>query len=194
MLVTVCARQMFWLTFLLLCFYDVKGTWCERFWLWLLLALGPLGGTVAPGLEPKKCLNWVSLSFWCLCVDVFTFCRTRVKGSTRHMSGWCWWLQCHDLSNAWKWTRCLHLVLLRVKRHTVGQQNSHQRERSAVRCPFPTPWKSRAVCFAVTFCAEFIPYTGVKVIFFRVPQKVRGSLVLWVLPQYCDCGHWPESG
>ena len=82
MLVTVCARQMFWLTFLLLRFYDMKGTWCERFWVWLLLALGPLGGTVAPGLDPKKCLNWVSLSFWCLCVDVFTFCRTRVKGLT----------------------------------------------------------------------------------------------------------------
>ena len=31
MLVTVCARQMFWLTFLLLRFYDMKGTWCESF-------------------------------------------------------------------------------------------------------------------------------------------------------------------
>lgn len=30
MLVTVCARQILWLTFLLLCSYDVKGTRCER--------------------------------------------------------------------------------------------------------------------------------------------------------------------
>ena len=46
MLVTVCARQLLQLTFLRLCFYDVKGTWCKRSSLRLPLALGPLGGSV----------------------------------------------------------------------------------------------------------------------------------------------------